>query len=35
MSDSEGLKKPVGKDACFTDGFTRIAGKDMRKHEKI
>ena len=34
-SDSEYLKKPVGKDACFTNGFTKIAGKNIRKNEKI
>ena len=27
ISDSEGLKKPVGKDAYFTDGFTRLQEK--------
>ena len=34
-SDSEYLKKPVGKDACFTNGFTKIAGKNIRKYGKI
>ena len=23
------------KDACFTNGFTKIAGKNIRKYEKI
>ena len=25
----------ANKDACFTNGFTKIAGKNIRKYEKI